>query len=846
MTVTAFGLRDVALLTLAPFQRDAVDALVSAMRHAGTLLQDLPDQHDQVALRDGVALLTAPTGSGKTLMLARALEELKGAMPRRTVWFWFAPYAGLVSQTVKTLQKQTPGLRCRDVAADRHALRSRDGDVFVQTWASVATSRTEARRVRRGNEFAVSIDDMVTELRDEGWSIGVVIDEAHVNFGTSAKQAAKFYRHVLAPDFTILATATPRDDRLLAFERDTGMPLALPEHHANRITIDRDSVVQARLNKGGVMLGVIRTRPGDEALIDLSQATLQAGWTQHRLIKQSLREAGLGFNPLMMVQVEDDAEGSSPVTEARRMLLEIGVPEDAIAVHTSGEPDPHFHTLAFDDSKEVLIFKLAVATGFDAPRAWTLVSMRPNRGRDFGLQVVGRIMRVHQQVRTQAVIPPLLDHGYVFLTDPDRQEGLNLAAQELRAVEASIELVTDAIDTLDIDASAFAVAASGLDDVPRQERARTLANEIAMTTAYVIRERLGALPLPPGEARPGDQAVLPFDDLPEGIVTWTRAHERPPAPRDIAYRLRDDLGIPTALKREMKPSLEEIPTIIREIGNSFGVTDEILTLVTARQRRVKVSLRELFDETRPVERRDERVGISDQRIAAEARDCFRFGPALDPRDIKRALVERLRAACDERGTDYEERDLRRTVDLIALHHAELIRDAIRRALANHVRIDESEPLPNPYYGPPGLEPAVKGAYGVFPRMNQEETSFAELLDSDQTGTVMWWLRNQENTRWAARLVLPDGTHHFPDFVVGVSGRPTPDQIALAEVKDDGMSGRLHARVNRDKIRTYHREYRKVLWVYRDGNRWMRAAYNDISGDIVANGRFELGELRVPD
>ncbi len=47
----------------------------------------------------------------------------------------------------------------------------------------------------------------------------------------------------------------------------------------------------------------------------------------------------------------------------------------------------------------VLIFKVAVATGFDAPRAWTLVSVRPNRGRDFGLQIVGRIMRVHPSVR---------------------------------------------------------------------------------------------------------------------------------------------------------------------------------------------------------------------------------------------------------------------------------------------------------------------------------------------------------------------------------------------------------------------------------------------------------------
>ncbi|MEI2623657.1 MAG: hypothetical protein V9G23_06975 [Giesbergeria sp.] len=35
------------------------------------------------------------------------------------------------------------------------------------------------------------------------------------------------------------------------------------------------------------------------------------------------------------------------------------------------------------NSKEVLIFKVAVALGFDAPRAFTLVSMRGAKDTDF-------------------------------------------------------------------------------------------------------------------------------------------------------------------------------------------------------------------------------------------------------------------------------------------------------------------------------------------------------------------------------------------------------------------------------------------------------------------------------
>jgi len=109
--------------------------------------------------------------------------------------------------------------------------------------------------------------------------------------------------------------------------------------------------------------------------------------------------------------------------------------------------------LAFDPSREVLIFKVAVATGFDAPRAWTLVSVRPSRGKDFGLQIVGRIMRVHPAVRSIHGQDDLLDRGYVFLTDPELQSGLKEAAEIVDSVVSSIDVVTDNFDLVELGTS---------------------------------------------------------------------------------------------------------------------------------------------------------------------------------------------------------------------------------------------------------------------------------------------------------------------------------------------------------------------------------------------------------
>jgi type III restriction enzyme len=88
--------------------------------------------------------------------------------------------------------------------------------------------------------------------------------------------------------------------------------------------------------------------------------------------------------------------------------------------------------------------------------------------------------------------------------------------------------------------------------------------------------------------------------------------------------------------------------------------------------------------------------------------------------------------------------------------------------------------------------------------------------------VKWWLRNRENTKWANRIVLP---------------------IALVEIKDDGMTGRLQADANLMKIRVQHEEYKNVFWTYRaDQGLWARGRYDDGLNRIVPQGAFKIAEM----
>lgn len=833
---------------LADFQDSAVGALKDVISKISEYHSTNPQQQKVISLKSGVSLLQSPTGSGKTLILGRVLESLKGKLHRPTVWFWFAPYSGLVVQTRNSIVEQCGALRVRDISKDREVVGTRDGDVFVQTWGSVAANNKDSRKVRRTNESALSLDDLIITLREGGFYIGVVVDEAHLNFGESAKAAAKFYLKTLRPDFAILSTATPNDTKLEIFEKKVGIEVA------SRVVVPRLQVVRAGLNKIGLKVGVIRMSDEDRDLIDHEQATLTAGWTQHLRIKERLQDRGIKITPLMLVQVEDQTEGSEdPVNRVREKLLDLGVPSNKIACHTSGQPDPDFHTLAFDPEKEVLIFKVAVATGFDAPRAWTLVSVRPNRGKEFGLQIVGRIMRVHPFIRPIHGHDSLLDSGYVFLTDPEMQAGLDAATQEVKAVRQSIELITDRLDFFEFGNSPKKLITSTVSNetekppsVPvtqenRQMRLSALVkNGLLKENSFGLSEEEQDRMILAGEAlRDMIQAPL-FDNLPGVPRSSSSSTSTLTGPKK--YPLLKDIGLPKALWRELPPSPDKLNDMVGDIAKLFCQDSDVILLLQKKRTKAMMKLKDLFLEG-VEEDVDLRLQLSNLRIATKAQMAFNFNESIDPRLLKQALIAEMKEIVDHEGIEAEQSDLRRAIDLAVMKEPEKLKKAMKTVQGRNVQLSQTEPIPDEYFGPDTLEPAKKSVYGIFPdNMNQEEEQFAKLLDSDKTGTVLWWLRNTENARWATRMVLPSGKNFFPDFVVGIAGRATPYTIALVEIKDDGDTGRLHSDRNLDKIRIQHREYKNVFWTYRMDDKWVRARYDDGLHRILPKGRFLIEEM----
>jgi len=798
------------------YQKEAKDNALSIFRYALQQIEAAPDEANrrQAAAYNGCVLIQAPTGSGKTMMAGMITEEF--AREAKIVWFWFTPFAGLVDQASIALKKQFGGLRVRDIQGDRLAMGTRSGDVFVTTWASVAAKNEKTRRLRDSGDLSLSLDSLIPSLRELGFHIGVVVDEAHHTF-SNATEAVRFYTEVMQPEFTLLITATPDDKDVDKFKRTTG----IAELH--RITVSRQDAVDAGMIKVGIK-SVAYLAPDDQrALVDFPMAALTDAKAVHERIKQALQAAGINLMPLMLVQVAT-SERDDDVARARENLKQLGFREEAIASYTAKEPSDDLLAVALDETKEVLIFKMAVALGFDAPRAFTLVSMRGARDTDFGIQVVGRILRVHRRLQGREV-PELLRNGYVFLADAENQTGLTGAADKINAIRTGLSEISPYTMVVNI-------AGQNQVQIVRNGQSTMLPVEPNPTAQHDLSQDSGV-----GNYVANGSLSGAMQNVLDGFVL-----AMPEAQTEQTRRVAATLSGASRFNLKisgLKFKTERMPlgtdALLACIGGKIAIGERELN--EGRRAKTTVIRREEEIFTRTVTDTKYQARISEAEIARRAQRVLFEPDYLDPRDLHAVLIKRLQSEYEARGFESDERDLELVLDLILVAFPNLIRQAARECAAQYAELMDTSPLPDNIELLSGARTSRLNIYGVMPPdLNRDEIAFAEMLDSDLSGAVEWWHRNEPRKPWSIGLILPSGAQYFPDFVVKVNGRALGDGLLLAEVKGDHL---LNSSDTLDKVLASHKLYKRpVMLVQEDSGRFMTIR-QDANGKNAPDQIFRL-------
>lgn len=115
------------------------------------------------------------------------------------------------------------------------------------------------------------------------------------------------------------------------------------------------------------------------------------------------------IRPICLVQVErtgnDQREvGFIHAEDAREYLLTLGVREQQIAIRTSAQNDlkepENLDLLSPTNQVRFIITKQALQEGWDCPFAYVLCSLAPGSSRNAMTQLIGRILRQPETVKT--------------------------------------------------------------------------------------------------------------------------------------------------------------------------------------------------------------------------------------------------------------------------------------------------------------------------------------------------------------------------------------------------------------------------------------------------------------
>ncbi len=814
------------------FQLAAVESGLQIFAECKRLLDISPDNaanRTAAISQHGKLLLEAPTGAGKTLIAGHIVEKFSAL--ESIVWFWFAPFKGVTGQTVSALRAELPGLRLRELSEDRQAADSRTGDVFVTTWQTVATKVKDSRNVHRPGESNLTIEELIAALHQKKLRIGVVVDEAHHGFfGASTEtQAMKFFRETLQPEYTVLVTATPDDADIAKFEKSLGLS------KLNRTTINRQEPVDEGLIKEGIKCVAYFAPAGQETLVDYEDVALREGVALHRKWKAELKKLGVDLTPLMLVQV--DSKDKS-VERAKERLLALGFTETQIAIHTSEEPDSGLLALANDEAREVLVFKMAVALGFDAPRASTLVSMRAARDEDFGVQLVGRILRVHRKLQGRArakTLPEILRYGYVFLADAEAQTGLDLAGQRMNKLQTEYAKVskTTAVTMLGGKPHVQVLGADGqIRLIPLTPPASWPVSE---ATGETVARREGdhsgfALELLTGGYAPQD--LLPDEFKPVLSAGSTPAIR---TTRGYSYAIRAD--VPRRFKTQVVSPDNEVTE--EDCAQKFMLSSgEILRAIAAK---VQVQRKTLEVFTHQIEMDFTNAVMDADHAARIAYKVLTKNESFDARELRRSLLRKLKATLKELALDQADDDeqVSHMLNVILCARPELLYQAQKVALSAHCEVEQTEEgLPVALENDSPLPTSRLNVYRVIPPgLNSWERPFAELLDRDSQNIVHWWHRNPPLKPWSVSVVLDDGRNFYPDFVIGVEGRKCDDGGLLADPK-------FAFEITQEQPKTYaeHPIYGRVLVLsLQGGAQWMTVRFDEKQRKAVLDREFRLSD-----
>lgn len=360
-------------------------------------------------------IFKSPTGSGKTIMTAEFLKQLVSdpELKQPLSFIWTAPRK-LHTQSKDKLEKYfdiSRALECSDFEelADKQI---GENEILFLNWESI--NKRDKNTIVKENEKEFYLEKIIENTKDEGREVVLVIDESHHH---ATSEISLSLIELMSPSLTIEVSATP----------DMQNPDEI-------VTVPLEDVKLEGMIKKSVILNpdfenVLSGESLKSSLADGTDAmVLEEALKKRSELVEIYKKEGVIVNPLLLIQLPDrktqqedliKAEIIRILKDKRGMTTENG----KLAIYLSEEKENLENIAKNNNEAEVLIFKQAIALGWDCPRAQILVLFRDWKSLTFSVQTVGRIMRMPEPIKGHYE-NDVLNMGYVYtnLSDIDIKE----------------------------------------------------------------------------------------------------------------------------------------------------------------------------------------------------------------------------------------------------------------------------------------------------------------------------------------------------------------------------------------------------------------------------------------
>lgn len=383
-------------------------------------------------------IMESPTGSGKTIILISYIEKYFDYVGN-TVFVWLTPGKGeLEEQSREKMKRFTPSLKTGNIQDILQSGFSAKGTYFIN-WEVI----TKSGNIAISDTEKANLFNRIKDAHRMNLDFIVIIDEEHLNDTSKAQDII----NAISAKYEIRVSATTVKRALGTFYRIEEIDVINEELITKAMYINKDidednienleSETDYLIDKANSIRKEIKTayeREGDNInpLVLIQFPNLNDDLIER--VEKKLEQLGYTYNNNLVASwFAEETKTDKEMNSKKLGKINIGTNEDNNI--TLNDAQPFF-----------LLFKQALATGWDCPRAKVLVKLRERMTETFEIQTLGRLRRMPL---AKHYGDDLLDCSYIYTFDEKyKLAAINVGAYEteklhLKEDAKNIELVKE-------------------------------------------------------------------------------------------------------------------------------------------------------------------------------------------------------------------------------------------------------------------------------------------------------------------------------------------------------------------------------------------------------------------